>query len=95
MLALGKEHGPFNRVLELTDRVVDGLFARGAEVSSPRNPGEASGIVSFVLPGVAPTDTVRRLRAAGVFVVERRGCVRVSPHFYNSEEEIDLLLASI
>jgi cysteine desulfurase/selenocysteine lyase len=83
------------RVLALTDRLVDGLRARGAEISSPREPGEASGIVSFAIPGQSPADTVRRLRAEQIFVVERRGGVRASPHFYNSEDEIDRLLAAL
>jgi selenocysteine lyase/cysteine desulfurase len=83
------------RVLALTDRLVDGLRARGAELRSPREPDEASGIVSFVIPGQEPGNTVRRLRAEKIFVVERRGGVRASPHFYNSEDEIDRLLAAL
>ena len=83
------------RVLALTDRLVSGLRNRGAELRSPRGPGEASGIVSFVIPGQSPADTVRRLRAERIFVIERRGGVRASPHFYNSEDEIDRLLAAL
>jgi len=83
------------RVLALTDRLVDGLRARGAEIRSPREPGEASGIVSFAIPGQAPAETVRKLRAEKIFVIERRGGVRASPHFYNSEEEIDRLLTAL
>jgi len=83
------------RVLALTDRLVDGLRSRGAELRSPRAPAEASGIVSFAIPGQAPADTVRKLRAERIFVIERRGGVRASPHFYNSEAEIDRLLAAL
>jgi len=83
------------RVLALTDRLADGLRTRGAELKSPREPGEASGIVSFGIPGQNPGDTVRRLRAERIFVVERRGGVRASPHFYNSEDEVDRLLATL
>jgi selenocysteine lyase/cysteine desulfurase len=83
------------RVLALTDRLVDGLRDRGAEIRSPREPGEASGIVSFAIPGQPPADTVRKLRAERIFVIERRGGIRASPHFYNSEAEIDRLLAAL
>lgn len=83
------------RVLALTDRLVDGLRNRGAELRSPREPGEASGIVSFAIPGQPLADTVRKLRAERIFVIERRGGVRASPHFYNSEDEIDRLLAAL
>ena len=81
--------------LDFYDRLVDGLRSRGAELKSPREPGEASGIVSFAIPGEAHADTVRKLRAERIFVVERRGGVRASPHFYNSEDEIDRLLATL
>jgi len=83
------------RVLALTDRLADGLRTRSAELRSPREPGEASGIVSFAIPGQAPAETVRKLRAQKIFVIERRGGVRASPHFYNSEDEIDRLLAAL
>ncbi len=83
------------RVLSLTDRLVDGLRTRGAEIKSPREPGEASGIVSFAIPGEPPAKTVRKLHAEKIFVIERRGGVRASPHFYNSEDEIDRLLTTL
>jgi len=83
------------RVLALTDRLVDGLRTRGAEIKSPREPGEASGIVSFAIPGQSPAKTVRKLFAEKIFVIERRGGVRASPHFYNSEDEIDRLLTAL
>lgn len=83
------------RVLALTDRLVAGLRERGVEILSPRGEGEASGIVSFAVPGQELADTVRRLRAQRVFVVARRGGVRASPHFYNDESDIDRLLAAL
>ncbi len=80
------------RVLALTDHLVEGLRARGAELRSPRGRGEASGIVSFAMPYEAPAQSVRRLRARRIFTVVRRGGVRASPHFYNTPEELDQLL---
>jgi selenocysteine lyase/cysteine desulfurase len=84
-----------SRVLELGDRLCAALAGRGAVIASPRAPGQASGIVAFALPGEAPARTAARLRAAGVFVVERRGCVRASPHFYNSPEDLDRLIGAL
>jgi selenocysteine lyase/cysteine desulfurase len=83
------------RVLELTDRLVEGLARCGARLLSPRGPGEASGIVSFQLGDEAPARSAARLRERGVFVVERRGGVRASPHFYNDEDELQRLLESL
>ncbi len=82
------------RVLSLTDRLVRGLEARGAELLGPRG-DEASGIVSFRLRDEPIDRTVARLRARRVFVVARRGGVRASPHFYNDESEIDRLLEAL
>ena len=81
------------RVLGLSDHLVQGLGARGAELLSPRGPGEASGIVSFRMPHEAPEATARRLRARRIFTVVRRDGVRASPHFYNTPDELDQLLA--
>ena len=83
------------RVLALTDRLAAGLRERGAVCLSPRERGEASGIVSFQLPDEPIARTVTRLRARRIFVVARRGGVRASPHFYNDEAEIDRLLAAL
>ena len=82
------------RVLSLTERLVEGLRERGARVVSPRG-AEASGIVAFELPGEAPKRTVGRLRSEGFLLAARRGCARASPHFYNDESEIDGLLAAL
>jgi selenocysteine lyase/cysteine desulfurase len=94
LLELGVE-AVGQRVLELTDMLCEGLAARGAAIASPRGPGQASGIVAFRLPDEAPGRTAARLRAAGVFVVERRGCVRASPHFYNSPGDLERLLRAL
>ena len=83
------------RVLELTDRLVEGLVERGARVLSPRSPGEASGIVSFRHGDEDPEHTARRLRKQQVFVVARRGGVRASPHFYNDDSDLDRLLQAL
>ena len=40
-----------------------------------------------------PTATLAKLREARLFVDSREGCIRLSPHIYNSAEEIDRLVA--
>jgi len=81
------------RVLALTDHLEEGLRQRGAELLSPREPAEKSGIVAFRLPSEPPEQTTARLGERGIFTATRRGGVRVSPHFYNTEQELDALLA--
>jgi cysteine desulfurase / selenocysteine lyase len=42
--------------------------------------------------GEAPEEVFQRLAAAGVHVAHRRGRIRISPHLYNSADEIDRVL---
>jgi selenocysteine lyase/cysteine desulfurase len=77
------------RVLELTDYLCDRAASAGLEVFSSRQPGEASGIVSLSVPGVDPKHVVKHCRSAGVIVNARAGRVRISPHAYNTEDELD------
>ena len=94
LLAAGTENLE-RRVLELTDDLCDRATAAGLEVFSGRAPGEKSGIVSLTKPGVPPDAVVAACRAAGVVVNHRAGRVRVSPHAYNTEEELDRFLAVV
>jgi selenocysteine lyase/cysteine desulfurase len=79
------------RVLELTDFLCERTRSAGFGIYSSRRRGEASGIVS--LTGVPdPAAAVRHCRAAGLIVNQRAGRLRVSPHVYNSYDEIDHLI---
>ncbi|MBA4068210.1 MAG: aminotransferase [Isosphaera sp.] len=80
------------RVRHLTDYLCDKAVSRGWEVYSSRRDGEWSGIVSLTRPGLAAGEAVRRCLAAGVVVRDRGGRVRVSPHAYNTEGDIDRFL---
>jgi len=83
------------RVLGLTNHLCEGARRRGIDVFSSRRPGEFSGIVSLSLPGQDVGSVVRRCREQGVVVNQRAGRLRVSPHCYNSFEELDRLLSVI
>jgi selenocysteine lyase/cysteine desulfurase len=80
------------RVLELTDGLCDRAASAGLEVFSSREPAEKSGIVSLVKPGVPAAEVQRRCRDAGVVVNNRADRVRVSPHAYNTADELDRFL---
>jgi selenocysteine lyase/cysteine desulfurase len=81
------------RVLELTDYLCAQATKIGLEIFSSRRPEEKSGIVSLILPGAGVRELVRRCRGAGVVINQRAGRLRVSPHCYNTTEEIDRLLS--
>jgi selenocysteine lyase/cysteine desulfurase len=76
----------------ITDRLVEGLTGRGFHVVSPRTEGEWSAIVAATHPEHTPHELVKRLHERGIAVAHRAGRLRVSPHLYNTADEIDLLL---
>jgi cysteine desulfurase/selenocysteine lyase len=79
-------------VLALTDRLVEGLQRAGAEIVTPRGPGVSSGIVTFLLPGSDPVELGKRLQREGIVTTYRASGIRVSPHGYNTLDEIGALL---
>jgi kynureninase len=80
-----------NRVL--TDRLLDGCAAAGLAVTVAPRPEERSAIV-MIGHHDAPR-AVRALARQRVIVDARQGQLRVSPHFYNTEEDVDRLLAEL
>ena len=84
------------RVLALTDALIAGLQARGCIITSPiAQRRERSGIVCFRHPTVDAATLAERLQAAGVVVSLRGEAIRVSPHFYNTEADLDRLLMAL
>ena len=46
-------------------------------------------ILSLRFPGGMPDDLIERLEAENVFVSPRLGLIRISPHVYNDEADVD------
>ena len=80
------------RVLALTDYLCANAPRAGLEVFSSRSEKDKSGIVSLVAPGKSPHALKAQCQQAGVIVNVRGGRLRVSPHAYNTFEEIDRFL---
>ena len=80
------------RILDLTDRLRAGLLAQGHSVFGPRAREEASGIVSFAPRSGTAERLLEWFLAHRVQVAARGGMVRIAPHFYNMEEEVDRVL---
>jgi selenocysteine lyase/cysteine desulfurase len=80
------------RVIALSDYLCERAAARGWSVFSSRAGADKSGIVSLIHPTRAPDEVVKRCKAAGVAVNARGGRVRVSPHAYNTEADIERFL---
>lgn len=77
----------------LTAALTEGLGRLGVKTIPTRADGERSGIVAAIIDGVDRADLVRSLQEENIFVAQRRGCIRISPHFYNNEAQIEEFLA--
>ena len=80
------------RILDLTARLRRGLKDLGYRIYGPEAPEHSSGIVSFFPREGDANRLTEHLLSHRIVVSSRRGLVRVSPHFYNTEPEMDRLL---
>jgi selenocysteine lyase/cysteine desulfurase len=80
------------RLRLLTQRLADGLLDCGAAVpdAAVRSPH----ILSLKFPDGMPERLLERLAAEQVYVASRIGRLRISPHVYNDEADIDRFLAA-
>jgi selenocysteine lyase/cysteine desulfurase len=80
-------------VLRLTDQVIAGAEALGGIVATPREHDRRGALVC-----IASTDApalVNAFAADGIVTSERDGNLRVSPHAYNTADDIDAVLAAL
>lgn len=80
-------HRIFPRLQALTDQVIRRAREEGYGIISPEEAEERGGIV--MLHVNEPQETVARLSERGFTVDYRPGLVRVSPHFFNTEDDVD------
>lgn len=81
------------RVLANSAGLLEGLAAvPGIRPVSRTEPERRSGIVAFACDRIRPRELSQRLTAAGVACALRGDAIRLSPHFYQGEEEIEAFL---
>jgi cysteine desulfurase/selenocysteine lyase len=94
-ISLFLEVGPDNierHLLQLGDRLAAGLLEKGYTVVGSRRPGETSAIVTCRHANYSPHSLYNLLREKNIITAPRIGRLRISPHFYNTADEIDHLL---
>ena len=80
--------------VRMTARLFEGANVRGWRVNTAENPAERAGTVSIECPHAY--EVCRELLARDILVDYRpQAGIRVSPHFYNREEECDFALSQI
>lgn len=83
------------RIIELGDYAVQRLEGIGAEIVSIREPGHQSGIISFQLEAGDQHAIREECLASGIVLSHRGGCLRISPHAYNDESDVERLIACL
>ncbi len=79
------------RVLELAARTRNVLRERGGILRYDQHPYYDSPIVSAQFPGVDMSVLAVELRRRQIAVAARKGNLRVSPHFFNNEDDLGKL----
>jgi cysteine desulfurase / selenocysteine lyase len=78
------------RVLALADYAQTALFSKGMQMMSrPNN----SGAVTFRHPIIPHAEILARFDASNIVIAERYGNLRLAPHFYNTETDIERAVA--
>lgn len=82
-----------HRILQLTDYIIEKLESLNFEIISPiKNKNQRSEIIVFRSKKLHPLTIVKKLENENVIVSQRGKGIRISPHFYNSEEDLDKLI---
>jgi selenocysteine lyase/cysteine desulfurase len=83
------------RAADLAEKTRAILRAAGASLLADRCPHYDSPIIAARFEGQDASAIARRLRDRKVLIAARHGNLRVSPHFYNNEADVECLAAAL
>ncbi|MBQ6949714.1 MAG: aminotransferase class V-fold PLP-dependent enzyme, partial [Firmicutes bacterium] len=81
----------YERIAELSEYLMDGLKKLKIDVLTPKD--ARAGIVSFRHENGAKIE--KQMAEKGSYFAYRDGFVRIAPHFYNTREDIDMMLKAL
>jgi selenocysteine lyase/cysteine desulfurase len=81
------------RLAMLTDRIADGV--RGLPVTVPERRLRAPHVLCLKFDRGMPAGLVAALAAEKIYVAPRLGRMRISPHVYNDEHDVDRLVTAL
>jgi selenocysteine lyase/cysteine desulfurase len=64
-------------------------------VMAPDRKFRAPHILSLAFGGGMPEGLIKRLASDGIYVAPRLGRMRISPHVYNDEADVDRFVAAL
>jgi selenocysteine lyase/cysteine desulfurase len=94
MLAAWGAAAVVERLSVMTRRIAEGL-AGANNVSVPDERFRAPHILSLGFPGGMPADLMPTLAGQQIYVAPRLGRMRISPHVYNDEADVDRFVAAM
>ena len=80
------------QVLHYTQHTQQLLQSVSAEIFGSEYPEHQSGITSFTIPGVALGAFRKKCLDSGIVLSYRDGRLRISPHAYNNQDDLDRLI---
>lgn len=83
------------RLFEITDLLSGKLLSRDFVIKSPPGMHERSGIISFYHKKISTGMIYENLFKANVVCATRDGAIRISPHFYNNNDDVDNFLNAL
>jgi len=75
---------------EITGALKEGAMRRGFNLASPADPDKHGALITLRSHKVDLL--VKRLEAEGIITSSRDNNLRVSPHFYNNQRDVDVLM---
>jgi len=82
------------RIFKLTDYLIEELEKiPEAKIQSPLERNERSGIINVKVKD--NVEIVKKLAEKGIVTSSRFDGIRISPHFYNAEDDIDVLISNL
>jgi cysteine desulfurase/selenocysteine lyase len=82
-------------LLSLNRYLAQGLQDRGYRVTSSQKPSELSAIVTCQHDRYPAQEICSRLEAHNIVTCTRNDVVRIAPHFYNTQSDLDALLTAL
>jgi len=82
-----------NRIMRLTSHLIEAIKDLSLKLQTPEELQYRSGIINFKIDKAK--EIAQILNKKGIIVSARSNGIRVSPHFYNTEEEVDKLIEEI
>jgi selenocysteine lyase/cysteine desulfurase len=80
-------------VRQLNDWLIDEVVAMGGSVATPADPARRGPMIA--VRALDADQLVGRLAERGIVTSSRAGNVRISPHCYNTAEDIEQLLVAL